>query len=720
MAIIGQALTAPEAGWRRYDNLDPRILYSGGAWADIGSASYYGGSSKQLQAASAKFQFKFYGTKFRWLFLTASACSAAVNVKVDGQKVGVANLYSAATVFQALNFEVTGLPLGEHLVEIENTTATYIGLDSIDIDDIGKLIHPLLTEKTSIFGMQVGDVISCDYVAGAGVVGTFSNLGNAQASALPKVPTAAANGSFYFVMVGRDTQGRLKLVADRELQLITWKALNTAGLVYGKDVQLDASTKSILRLPTGGLSASDVNNEWGAIIKNSTLNGKITAGNDAVWNYVGSTSYVDATSTTHSSGVGNRVARGSALDYYTGVAATSNFGYRPVMIAELLNKPPVLTVEADCEATYSQAVRITGAITDGDGDTIAYRVIVNNDLAGPWSQATHGPVAVDVTIPASSLALGANTITVEATDGKSSSFEQLTVIRKSIDSTYVAAGVSYKGSKSLKAGAGNVAYVDVDSPKATSGYIIGGSLTLNILAGAGDIVVAPVLAAWSSATLDANNPPAVASGAAITLSVSSAGVATFDISDLAKTLRDNFMTDGIAIYGVSAITFDVLGLAVDYTYQPTELYLPEKVYGNKVLLKWKPYILERPESVDRVKLMRSASADMSGAVAAFETTDISVLQYEDTGISEGRLYYRIEINYVDLPDSSTKLDFDEADEAGFIQQDAVNGTDFNGGSVTLKRTAASTVVEDFSDTVGISFDTAKLEVVSGRIQFKEQ
>ncbi|WP_068620002.1 discoidin domain-containing protein [Paenibacillus tuaregi] len=95
---------------------------------------------------------------------------------------------------------------------------------------------------------------------------------------------------------------------------------------------------STTRLLTGGTSASDTDNEWDKYIVNSTLNGTITAGDNSVWN----SSYLYTyTSTTHSSGSGNRVSRATTksglVAYGSAVSNTvyANSGFRPVLIIEM-------------------------------------------------------------------------------------------------------------------------------------------------------------------------------------------------------------------------------------------------------------------------------------------------------------------------------------------------------------------------------------------------
>jgi hypothetical protein len=76
-----------------------------------------------------------------------------------------------------------------------------MGIDAIDIDDTGKLLHPILTEKTNIQDMEIGDCILAEYLASGNTGGTFSKIGTATKDLIPTTSSTDPNGSFYFVKV---------------------------------------------------------------------------------------------------------------------------------------------------------------------------------------------------------------------------------------------------------------------------------------------------------------------------------------------------------------------------------------------------------------------------------------------------------------------------------------------------------------------------------------
>ena len=93
------------------------------------------------------------------------------------------------------------------------------------------MAHPILTEKTTIEDMEIGDCIPCRYKAPvSGAVGEFSELGTCTASEIPKEGNVATpDGKFYFIKVDKGL-----LIADRVVQTnVSWQTLNNAGLIDG-------------------------------------------------------------------------------------------------------------------------------------------------------------------------------------------------------------------------------------------------------------------------------------------------------------------------------------------------------------------------------------------------------------------------------------------------------------------------------------------------------
>lgn len=344
MATIGQALTSPEAGWQRFDNADSNITYIG-AWTASGNASAYLSTYKWTTDLTAKIGFNFIGTKLRYIgYSNTTTYTTNAVVKIDNVQVGTfTQIGSTDSLYQTLNFEITDLSNKEHCVEISYTNGQFM-IDAIDIDSTGQLkpynffVTLGINIRTQLSDMNIGDVIPCTYTATSGAVGTFSNLGSNSGAEIPFVSSATPNGLFYFIHAGYDTKGRMKLIADRNIQnTISWDVLNTKGIASGLPIWTsDTKYKYIIRLLTGGTSSTDTDNEWDKIIANSTLNGTITAGDNNIWNWNGQYSWTSTTGTSNT----NRVIRGNtAVGTYLGTTTSStttatSTGFRPILLVE--------------------------------------------------------------------------------------------------------------------------------------------------------------------------------------------------------------------------------------------------------------------------------------------------------------------------------------------------------------------------------------------------
>ncbi|ASN69175.1 hypothetical protein 7F23_62 [uncultured Caudovirales phage] len=146
-ATIGQKLTAPEEGWKRYDDTDPTFVRSPSeVWYldTVDKDNYYGGSNWLTKlndplANGAKLSFKFKGTKLRVISSRWSSHSDNIEVFIDGKSLGSFS-QKGTNGRQFLTYEKTGLSEGEHIVEFVNRTTGYFGIDAVDIDINGELI----------------------------------------------------------------------------------------------------------------------------------------------------------------------------------------------------------------------------------------------------------------------------------------------------------------------------------------------------------------------------------------------------------------------------------------------------------------------------------------------------------------------------------------------------------------------------------------------------
>ena len=226
MAVIGEQLLQPEAGWKRYDDRN-KYFFATHCELLIG-ATHYNETVTKLNTNS-KLTIKFTGSRIRVIGYHSTTQGIATFV-IDNTLIGTYNCNVNPVGAQRLIFEMTELSNEEHTITIENNSVRMIQIDAIDIDEAGTLLHPYLTEKTKISEMEIGDVISCEYVATLNTVGTFSNLGNATKALIPPSSNATPNGSFYFIKVDENL-----LIADRVVQhSISWNILFYAKAIENK------------------------------------------------------------------------------------------------------------------------------------------------------------------------------------------------------------------------------------------------------------------------------------------------------------------------------------------------------------------------------------------------------------------------------------------------------------------------------------------------------
>lgn len=180
MATIGYPLTAPESGWKRYDNYNnPEIEWPGFTL----STSYTPDWDKTIFIARprqedtvAYIRFNFTGSKLRLISRFDSSASSKIKIIIDG-KESLFSQEAASRIDQALCFEIVDLESTEHSVIIQPAELSKtVTLDAIDIDVNGGLkpYNPIESEPNipiPINLVAVADdsqvTLSWDAVAGA-------------------------------------------------------------------------------------------------------------------------------------------------------------------------------------------------------------------------------------------------------------------------------------------------------------------------------------------------------------------------------------------------------------------------------------------------------------------------------------------------------------------------------------------------------------------------
>lgn len=154
-AKVGDKLTQPEAGWKRIDDTDSNIKYTG-LWqgSDSANTGYYNDTMKYKNASVgsglAVCEFSFTGTKLRVIGAVVSSSQyykAPVTITIDG----IAETYTINNPNrndrQVLLYEKLNLSPGNHVVKIE---AQENIVDAFDIDSNGSIGKPPVT---------VGDIL---------------------------------------------------------------------------------------------------------------------------------------------------------------------------------------------------------------------------------------------------------------------------------------------------------------------------------------------------------------------------------------------------------------------------------------------------------------------------------------------------------------------------------------------------------------------------------
>ncbi|WP_254613116.1 discoidin domain-containing protein [Brevibacillus sp. HB1.2] len=239
IANIGQRLSEPELGWKRYEQDDQALSYSG-TWVVQTSNTSSGGTAIYAERTGEnKVRFDFYGTRLRILGMANSGYHPNLKVVINGVQESYSATIGSQNQGSTLQYEKLGLELKRHSVEISSTVEGYWWyIDAIDIDANGRLLHP--DEVAEVNDLEVGKRVRFHYSATSGTVGKFSDLGMETSKFIPVASSASPNGDGYFIMVDTDYRGRKVLLADRNIQNnISWDALNTAGVTSGSGLPLE-------------------------------------------------------------------------------------------------------------------------------------------------------------------------------------------------------------------------------------------------------------------------------------------------------------------------------------------------------------------------------------------------------------------------------------------------------------------------------------------------
>ncbi|ALS22328.1 discoidin domain-containing protein [Paenibacillus naphthalenovorans] len=237
MAIVGERLTTPESGWKRYGSRYSSFKYNG--FSMYADSNKYEGQSMVSPSVGGTISYLFYGTKLRHIHSVGNG-AGVIEISIDGVKETI-DLYSSSAINTVLVYEKTNLELRTHEVVVTHKTKGSWGSDihfeAIDIDSTGYLLHP--DEVTNIHDLVVGKRIRCHYQASSGQVGIFSGLGRETSDFIPKSSSLTPDGDFYFIMT-ENWNGKKYLIPDRNIQSgISWDTLNNIGVSSGSGLPIN-------------------------------------------------------------------------------------------------------------------------------------------------------------------------------------------------------------------------------------------------------------------------------------------------------------------------------------------------------------------------------------------------------------------------------------------------------------------------------------------------
>lgn len=141
-ATIGQQLSVPEEGWKRYDDTHEAIKYSGN-FLKYSNSSYYNGTHIFTISTGDTISFSFKGTKLRLISTPGPYRDTNIQITIDDISYNYSNLNTDAA-YRRLVYEIVDLKDDEHKVEIKkiSNNTDFVILDAVDIDSTGVLIHP--------------------------------------------------------------------------------------------------------------------------------------------------------------------------------------------------------------------------------------------------------------------------------------------------------------------------------------------------------------------------------------------------------------------------------------------------------------------------------------------------------------------------------------------------------------------------------------------------
>ncbi|MCT4597645.1 MAG: hypothetical protein N4A50_07235 [Vallitalea sp.] len=141
-ATIGDELTSPEEGWKRYDDNNQGFMYQG-EFVSERKENFYNNTIHYLKSnqvtEGAKIKFKFIGSKLRIIANAYEYYTKSLVINIDGVEYSF-SMYKDDFSRQIIIGEVENLSFEEHSVEIYASDNIRYTFDAIDIDNTGELV----------------------------------------------------------------------------------------------------------------------------------------------------------------------------------------------------------------------------------------------------------------------------------------------------------------------------------------------------------------------------------------------------------------------------------------------------------------------------------------------------------------------------------------------------------------------------------------------------
>ena len=211
--------------------------------------------------------------------------------------------------------------------------------------------------------------------------------------------------------------GTKMLVCDRCLVVsITWNNLNSAGLIFGKEITIDGQKYKVRSL-TGSTGASGTygtgcNNEWDQFLD------AVGESNDLVhWQNM----YTWCQDTYYSNSSYRSLRGSSSARNYNYGTATSDYigvGWRPAL--EILNSAPQISPANKSYGEITTPPSLTVTVTDSDGDAYTGKMLLDGTQKSTFSGKGTGTHVVPISDWWGNLSIGSHTVTVQATDSNNS------------------------------------------------------------------------------------------------------------------------------------------------------------------------------------------------------------------------------------------------------------------------------------------------------------